>query len=112
MIVSRHQQPGLNVIDHQFDVPLDHALTEGKTITVFARELIPADNPESNKPYIVYLQGGPGFECRAPVTRSGWINTALERYRVLLIDQRGTGNSSPISSQTLACLGNPSEQAQ
>ena len=112
MIVSSHQQPGLIVNDHQFDIPLDHTLPGGATITVFARELIPVENPECKKPYIVYLQGGPGFECRAPVTRSGWINTALQKYRVLLIDQRGTGNSSPISNQTLSHLGGPREQAQ
>lgn len=35
---------------------------------------------------------------------------AIEEYRVLLLDQRGTGRSSPINHQTLARLGTPDRQ--
>ena len=37
--------------------------------------------------------------------REAWLNRALEDYRVLLLDQRGTGRSSPANRKTLAQLG-------
>jgi len=112
MLVSTHQHPGLIVKGHRFDVPLNHDQPKGQTISVFARELLPADKPNSNAPYIVYLQGGPGFECRPPLTCSGWIKEALKDYRVLLLDQRGTGNSSPISVHSMAHFETASAQAE
>jgi pimeloyl-ACP methyl ester carboxylesterase len=111
MRLSTHRQPGFIVTGYQFEIPLDHDNPDGTTITVFARELVSANKPDSQAPYLVYLQGGPGFECRAPVTRSGWIKTALKNHRVLLLDQRGTGNSTPISMQSLGHL-TPIEQAE
>ena len=33
--------------------------------------------------------------------RSGWIGRVLEEYRLLLLDQRGTGLSSPVTGQTV-----------
>ncbi|KAL7535338.1 hypothetical protein ACHAXR_006431 [Thalassiosira sp. AJA248-18] len=67
---------------------------------------------------ILYLQGGPGFGCTAPVSglslasaKSSWAASALfgditnlegkTFERVVLMDQRGTGRSSPISKQRL-----------
>lgn len=38
-------------------------------------------------PYLLYLQGGPGFECQRPTEASGWIHKASEEYRVILMDQ-------------------------
>ena len=112
MLVSTHRQPGLMVKGHRFEIPLDHNQSKGSTISVFARELISAQTPQSDAPFIVYLQDGPGFESRPPLTCSGWIKAALQKYRVLLLDQRGTGNNSPISAQTLARLPNPIAQAE
>ncbi len=43
--------------------------------------------------------------------RDGWLDRALRDYRVLLLDQRGTGRSSPVSRHTLAALGNAQAQA-
>jgi len=45
------------------------------------------------------------------VGRESWLNRALEDYRVLLLDQRGTGRSSPANRTTLARLGSPQAQA-
>jgi pimeloyl-ACP methyl ester carboxylesterase len=58
----------------------------------------------------VYFQGGPGFPSPRPNGNNGWIKRALSEYRVLLLDQRGTGNSSVINHQTLAHL-TPKQQA-
>jgi len=43
--------------------------------------------------------------------RDSWLDRALAGYRVLLLDQRGTGRSSPATRQTLARLGSPAAQA-
>lgn len=46
-----------------------------------------AGKEELPLPYLVYLQGGPGFECSRPTEASGWISKACEEYRVILMDQ-------------------------
>jgi hypothetical protein len=57
---------------------------------------------------ILYLQGGPGFGCATPavglsMTKSGsWAGAALQHYkRIVLMDQRGTGRSTPVTKQRL-----------
>jgi pimeloyl-ACP methyl ester carboxylesterase len=65
---------------------------------VFTREVAAPDGDD--RPYLVFLQGGPGFEATRPTSPpSGWMHRALADYRVLLLDQRGTGRSSPIGSE-------------
>src|SRR5947209_9676794 len=91
--------PGLTVIEHTFEVPLDHSDEAGPRISVFAREL--AAPGGRDRPFLVYLQGGPGFEAPRP-TRApnapGWLDRALAHFRVLMLDQRGTGRSTPIGT--------------
>jgi pimeloyl-ACP methyl ester carboxylesterase len=91
-------------------VPLDHAEPDGERITVFAREV--ADPDGRDRPFLVYLQGGPGFEAPRPTrhpSSPGWLDRALKDFRVLMLDQRGTGRSSPVG--TLPGLG-AREQAE
>jgi pimeloyl-ACP methyl ester carboxylesterase len=108
-LTSTAKIPGLNLVDHEFVVPLDHAKPDGPTITVFAREVADQD-AGADKPYLVFLQGGPGSEAPRPTRAlSGWVTRALKDYRVLMLDQRGTGRSTPIG--TLPGL-TPTEQAQ
>ena len=53
-----------------------------------------------DRPYLVFLQGGPGFEATRPTSPpTGWMKRAVADYRVLLLDQRGTGRSTPVGSQ-------------
>src|SRR5262249_5451235 len=85
------------LVEHEFSVPLDHADPDGEQITVFAREI--ADPDGRDRPFLVYLQGGPGFEAErpsGPPPSPGWLARALQDYRVLMLDQRGTGRSSPV----------------
>lgn len=42
---------------------------------------------EQSLPCLLYLQGGPGFECMRPTEAGGWISKACEEYRVILMDQ-------------------------
>jgi pimeloyl-ACP methyl ester carboxylesterase len=106
-----HRLPGIVLTDHEFNVPLDYTRPRGETISVFAREAVAGDKEKSDLPWLVFFQGGPGVEAPRPEDRSGWLKRALQEYRVLLLDQRGTGRSTPINYQTLAHFIKPREQA-
>jgi pimeloyl-ACP methyl ester carboxylesterase len=106
-----YRQPGTIVTDHTFSVPLDHSRPDGEHIDVFAREVVAVDKAGSSLPWLLYLQGGPGFGGPRPSGRDSWLNRALDDYRVLLLDQRGTGRSTPANRLTLAAVGTPREQA-
>ena len=87
--------PGAVITEREHRVPLDHALPDGAWITVFTREV--AAPGGEDLPYLVFLQGGPGYEAARPTSPpSGWMKRALDEYRVLLLDQRGTGRSTPV----------------
>ncbi|MEU7135591.1 alpha/beta fold hydrolase [Streptomyces sp. NPDC046261] len=105
------RQPGLALTDHFFDVPLDHTSPDGEHIRLYAREVVAAGRAHEELPWLVYLQGGPGFPAGRPVGRENWLDRALEDYRVLLLDQRGTGRSTPAGRQTLPLRGTPRQQA-
>lgn len=100
---------GTGIKDHCFGVPLDHDIPEGETITVYAREYFATDGRE--KPWLLYLQGGPGGKGSRPARVTGWMAEALKHYRVLMLDQRGTGLSTPINRHTLVDRGAPGAQA-
>ena len=106
-----HTFPGIVSTSHTFEVPLEHSAPEGPQLSLFARELVAADQADKALPTMVYIQGGPGFESPRPVRKSGWIGRALDEFRVLLVDQRGTGRSAPISARSLAHLKTPEAQA-
>ncbi|UQA52757.1 alpha/beta fold hydrolase [Vibrio sp. ED002] len=101
---------GLHYTPCSFTVPLDYQDLSKGTINVFARSVCLVGDEDSDKPWLVYFQGGPGFPSPRPNGNNGWIKRALSEYRVLLLDQRGTGNSSVINHQTLAHL-TPEQQA-
>ncbi len=97
--------------DHVVEVPLDHLDPGGERIEVYAREVRAADLADTEQPYLLFLQGGPGSRSPRPGGDApGWLGWALRRYRVLLLDQRGTGRSTPQDRVTLAGL-TPREQA-
>lgn len=56
--------------------------------------------------------GGPGFESPRPTESSGWIKSATASFRVILMDQRGTGRSGQVTVRNLQRLGAPEKQAQ
>ncbi|WP_105969638.1 alpha/beta fold hydrolase [Streptomyces geranii] len=111
MTVS-YRQPGVVLTDRRFIVPLDHADPEGETIELYAREVVASGEADRDElPWLLYLQGGPGFGANRFVGQSAWLGRALEEFRVLLLDQRGTGASTPANRQTLPLRGGPAEQA-
>ena len=116
----------LRITEHFFSVPRDHSTPSLGNIQLFARSCQRADTPivpsppdqsssekkQSPLPWLVYLQGGPGFECRHPAN-SAWTQTILDKgYQILFLDQRGTGLSNAISASTLQLRGNEAVQAQ
>lgn len=111
MISVTHRIPGLVLTDHTFAIPLDHAQPHGATLDIFARAISAAGKETETLPWLLFLQGGPGFGAPRPLTNSGWIKRAVSDYHVLLLDQRGTGRSSPVTFQTLARIPTPQAQA-
>ncbi|MBA9049795.1 MULTISPECIES: alpha/beta fold hydrolase [Streptomyces] len=106
-----YRQPGVVLTDRRFTVPLDHADPGGERIELYAREVVAGDKADKELPWLLYLQGGPGFGANRFIGRQAWLDRALDEYRVLLLDQRGTGSSTPATRQTLPQRGGPAAQA-
>jgi len=102
---------GMDLTDYEFTVPLDHGQRAGETLSVFARAVKRSEKADDKRPWLVFLQGGPGFPAPRPLTKSGWIKRALDDYHVLLLDSRGNGRSSVVLPQTLARRGSARKQA-
>ncbi|KAL2757458.1 hypothetical protein ACRALDRAFT_1060828 [Sodiomyces alcalophilus JCM 7366] len=105
-----------------FEVPLDHSNRNAGNIRLFGRSatkherpIVPVVGPDAvkaeQKPWLVYLEGGPGFGNSgpqdSPITRM-----AIDRgYQVLFLDYRGVGLSTPVTAATMNIIGDPSVQA-
>lgn len=109
---TSYRLPGLIVTEHRVQVPLDHSKVAGPEIEIFARELCAPEHEGRDLPILVFFQGGPGFESPRPTERGGWIKRALTEYRVLLLDQRGTGRSTRINGRMLGEQGDAAAQAE
>ena len=91
--------PGLVLTEREFGVPLRYSAPDADQITVFAREVAAPDGRD--RPFLVFLQGGPGMDAPRPTAHPsapGWLERALKDYRVLMLDQRGTGRSTPVGA--------------
>jgi pimeloyl-ACP methyl ester carboxylesterase len=115
-VKAQHEYRGMRTVEHYFEVPLDHfrGTGRGETITVFAREYVSADHSQSvaaELPWLLYLQGGPGGRGNRIPSLGGWSKAAAKDFRILMLDQRGTGLSSPIDRNTLPLRGNEADQA-
>ncbi|KAF8863464.1 alpha/beta-hydrolase [Acephala macrosclerotiorum] len=118
-----HLIPGkLRVSELFFEVPKDYAKPERGHIQLFARSVTRHERPviplsedeqlkKDQKPWFVYLQGGPGCSCPPPQNHP-ITNVVLDKgYQMLYLDQRGTGLSNPITAATLADQGDVQRQA-
>jgi hypothetical protein len=75
--------PGAVVTEREHNVPLVHGNPVRGSISVFAREVAAPDGLD--RPYLVFLQGGPGFEALRPTSPpTGWLARALADFRVLV----------------------------
>jgi len=112
MSKSTQSIPGLVFTEHRFQLPVDYANPGAyPKITVFAREVVAPGKEDADLPFLVFFQGGPGFGAPRPGGAGGWLKRALQDFRVLLLDQRGTGLSSPITAQTMRHFASPQTQA-
>lgn len=125
---ASHEFRGLRSTEHRFTVPLDHSAAGGGTsgsaasgsqeaesITVFAREYVStAHSAEAaaELPWLLFLQGGPGGRGNRLTSLGGWSKAAAQDFRILMLDQRGTGLSAPIDRSTLAQRGDAAAQAR
>ncbi|MFI8436126.1 alpha/beta fold hydrolase [Streptomyces sp. NPDC079020] len=110
--MSSYRQPGVVFTDRHFTVPLDHSDPGGEQIEIFGREAVASGRAGEQLPWLLYLEGGPGFGARRFVGAEAWLGRAVREFRVLLLDQRGTGRSTPANRQTLPLRGGPREQAE
>lgn len=105
---------GVRSTAHRFRVPLDHKDPAGEHISLFAREYSSTDHSDADAarlPWLLFLQGGPGVRGNRTTQLSGWMKAAARDFRILMLDQRGTGFSTPADSVTLPQRGTPAEQA-
>jgi pimeloyl-ACP methyl ester carboxylesterase len=102
-VVSRVAVDRMVITGHRIECPLDWDRPhQAETISVFAREVVAAEKADDRGlPMICWYQGGPGMEFTFPASRGGWLEQLLTRYRVLLLDQRGTGLSTPLEAPAL-----------
>ncbi|KAF2641616.1 alpha/beta-hydrolase [Massarina eburnea CBS 473.64] len=124
-----HLVPGkLRITEHFFQVPRDYSNPSLGVLNLFARSarkvekpadfippsstVSPPDPKKEQLPWIVYLQGGPGFEVASP-ERLSWTQFMLDKgYQVLTLDQRGTGLSTAISQSSLQLRGDENVQVE
>ncbi|WP_433021472.1 alpha/beta fold hydrolase [Kribbella sp. CA-294648] len=104
--------PGMHVREHSVEVPLNWwDDSDPRRITVFARELVDPMRQHEELPCLLFLQGGPGGKSPRPLDPSGWIGQALKSYRVVLLDQRGTGRSTPVTGRRMESFASAEEAA-
>lgn len=96
--------------EYLFSVPLDHSRpdTSGE-VQLFARSATKyepmvcqsRDHPPAPKPYMVFLQGGPGFGCSEPQDAALTRFAISKGYQMLYLDYRGVGLSTPVTADTI-----------
>ena len=105
--------PAIAYRDITLPVPLDWANPDGESLTLFAREVVDPKRKDEDLPLLLFLQGGPGGKGPRP---SGggpvWLKTALETFRVILLDQRGTGCSSAVEGRHMQRFASAEEGAR
>ena len=70
MITAEYTIPGMHVRDHVVTVPLNwNAPDDGRTIELFAREVVDPVRRNDDLSHLAYLQGGPGGKSPRPTGR-------------------------------------------
>ncbi len=120
--------PEYQILEHRFTAPIDplgvylplfgfHPHTDTDPvkagipaeINIFAREFVGKDG--ENLPRLVYFQGGPGSAGTRAEPLTGWMSKLLPHFRIVMLDQRGTGQSHPLDAHTIKRADSPQAQA-
>lgn len=102
MNLVEYPLPGAWVREFSVAAPLDWSDPGGEHIELFVREFTDPDRRHDDLPLLTYLQGGPGGANPRPAPVGGWLTEALPHYRVVTVDQRGTGRSTPVDGTDIA----------
>lgn len=102
MNLVEYPLPGAWVREFTVAVPLDWSDPGGESIELFVREFTDPERRHDDLPLLTYLEGGPGGANPRPAPVGGWLPQALPHYRVVLVDQRGTGRSTPVDGTDIA----------
>jgi proline iminopeptidase len=111
-VALEYEIPGMVVRERSVPVPLRWGAADSETISVFVRELVHPDQRSADLPLLCYLQGGPGGRSPRPVGGGDWLARALQDFRVVLIDQRGTGRSSRVTARRISAFPDPQAAAE
>ncbi len=107
-----------------FEVPLDYSDPSAGSLKLFGRAATKYEKPIVGedpirqdfrrifcKPWLVYLEGGPGFGNKEPQELLLTRFVLARGYQALYLDYRGTGCSTPVSAHSLGLLGDAQAQA-
>ncbi len=84
----------------EIDVPEDRSKPGGRTIRIFAA-VLPANTLSPKTDPLLILAGGPGQAASTLAPFAARFNEIRRTRDVVLIDQRGTGRSSPLTCDAL-----------
>jgi pimeloyl-ACP methyl ester carboxylesterase len=100
----------------QVEVPLDHANPSGPKLMLAVAWLKPLAKAGAAPDPAVFLAGGPGQSSREQAASQGRVLRDLRRHHHLLfIDQRGSGESSPLQcpgAEAASAAAEPDEHAK
>ncbi len=103
MTTNTRRMQDLTIEDSTIPVPLIWSDSDDRrTIDVHA-SVVSRDGGQ-DLPFLVFLQGGPGSEApraMASPCSPSWLDDALKNHRVVMLDQRGTGKSTPVGDRDL-----------
>ena len=104
--MHRYQIDHLEFNEYTLDVPLDwSSVNNSPSIKLFVREVVLSEQARVELPLLLFLQGGPGGKGPRPQGNNPcWLEQALQHYRVIFIDQRGTGRSGRIDGALMASM--------
>lgn len=72
---------------HTYESILAQYYSDNAKLTLLNTLIIAAGKEKQSLPYLLFLQGGPGFESPRPTEASGWIKKACEDHHIVLLDQ-------------------------